>query len=1225
MTMALIVGLTLGGGAAFADDVDLGLDYWETVQPTYLDFAQSPLPADFFGPGSDPFDGVIYFQGEPIDPGSSGEASTIVERQAPAHLPDPLGSFDTIPIQMIELQLRSIEPITVTFWGGIETYFYEVFVTLDPMYDSTGEMTIFHQTEEGGVYDDAYIDIFASVDFVPLGPMFPISWFPQLLMENIVPHAWRHDPLYSPLYPGQGPNFFPLERMALTLYEFSGIYGEHGSIPPREVTGCCFPDGSCVNIEWDTCLVMGGTPMGQSCFGTSLPCCLPDGSCAYMDPLCCELDQGGVVVPTGGCAGSVEACCDSFPPAGCMDADAMCCGQVFGGTAQGQGTACQGDQSPPNGVDDACESDPCGDGDCIPPEDQCNCPQDCGTPPPNETPGVNCQDSIDNDCDSLTDCDDVHDCIADPACQPIMACCLRSGACVDRTHDACVASGGDPQGPGTVCAGFVCSPLKWAQPPTFNYSSPHPECFWGWDEPSEYFGDQIVADDWLCDDPTPITDIHWWGSYHGWNDIVPPQPGPVMFHIGIWTDVPAGFDYPWSHPGTMLWEWTVDPLDLNERPVACDFHPDFMTVPDGCFRYDFHIPLTEWFYQEPASTIYWLSIAPIYLSPTDYPWGWKTREHFYNDDAVRILWPTDPVPGSDAIEHFPIEHPPGVSWDMSFVLTTVEQLNEACCMPDGSCVMMPEVDCWAMGGVPQGPGTTCTTPEACCFPDGTCANIDPLCCDDLGGIAQGPGTVCTAPEACCFPDDTCAMTDPLCCDDLGGTRLGPGSTCGGMQACCTQAGDCYMADATCCIFNGDTPQGPGTVCLGDGDGDGIDDACEDPEACCLPDGSCLMLFGAECMAMGGIPQGNGTVCTTPEACCWPDDTCAMVDPLCCGDLGGTLVGPGSTCGGRQACCTAAGACYMADGACCLANGHTPKGPGTNCTMPNICGSPFNPPDLPTDPVHQVRKHRYLSVNPGTNPGVDTALKVEVAQMRRCQNAPTRACLIDSDCDDVCDDSAGAPPHYMLKCPPADCSLTVPPSTCIWSGPCVDMAPSFVPPLGWIVQDPVLRPDGEWTAPLSHTVYSQDWSAQPVLHIGDCGTVPCVTYHVYACDPADLGSCSDPLEIATQRFPELARPIAYPLYGDVCGGTVLPGPTVVPPDQYVNVKDLLVAQLTLINYGSATLPQAHMTWVDLHGPGVGIPPQYILNVADLQAVYVFGFANALPWVNTQGGLDPQDCP
>jgi subtilisin family serine protease len=57
----------------------------------------------------------------------------------------------------------------------------------------------------------------------------------------------------------------------------------------------------------------------------------------------------------------------------------------------------------------------CGDGTCDPEEDQCSCPEDCGTPPPNEIPNSTCQDGIDNDCNDGADCDD-PDCETDPAC-----------------------------------------------------------------------------------------------------------------------------------------------------------------------------------------------------------------------------------------------------------------------------------------------------------------------------------------------------------------------------------------------------------------------------------------------------------------------------------------------------------------------------------------------------------------------------------------------------------------------------------------------------------------------------------------------------------------------------------------------------------------------------------------------------------------------------------------
>jgi len=306
--------------------------------------------------------------------------------------------------------------------------------------------------------------------------------------------------------------------------------------------------------------------------------------------------------------------------------------------------------------------------------------------------------------------------------------------------------------------------------------------------------------------------------------------------------------------------------------------------------------------------------GPAFLSPVGIAVV-ATGDLVVTDPTLNVVLRVDPITGDRTV--FDCEPPcgngsmdPGEECDggagctdcvcnSGFEPTSPPSLDcqpialEACCLPDGNCVTIPEVDCLAQGGVPQGPGTTCTTTEACCF-----------------------------------PNDTCAMVDPLCCDDLGGTVVA--GTCGGMQACCVDTGACYMADEACCLANGDTPKGAGSVCLGDSNSDGADDACVPPvpEACCLPDGSCLMILEVDCMAQGGIPQGPGTTCTIAEACCFPDDTCAMVDPLCCDDLGGTVVA--GACGGMQACCVDTGACYLADEACCLANGHTPKGSGSVC-------------------------------------------------------------------------------------------------------------------------------------------------------------------------------------------------------------------------------------------------------------------------------------------------------
>ncbi|MCX6354372.1 MAG: hypothetical protein NTZ78_05650 [Candidatus Aureabacteria bacterium] len=221
--------------------------------------------------------------------------------------------------------------------------------------------------------------------------------------------------------------------------------------------------------------------------------------------------------------------------------------------------------------------------------------------------------------------------------------------------------------------------VKWEQPPQKNPESQDPECFFGWTERSVYGGDRIVADDWLCESNDPVTDIHWWGSYGGWDGQTAPEPAPDMFHIGIWTDVPASDNNTWSHPGTMTRQWTVPRVHLNEQWVGCITIPDCMEAgPSSSFKYDFNIPENQWFWQDATQgpTVYWISISAVYskvqrrMMPI-FLWEWQTREHNYNDDAVRILSPAAPELGSQFASGEPIECPEGTSWDMSFVLTTI--------------------------------------------------------------------------------------------------------------------------------------------------------------------------------------------------------------------------------------------------------------------------------------------------------------------------------------------------------------------------------------------------------------------------------------------------------------------------------------------------------------------------------------------------------------------------
>jgi hypothetical protein len=139
-------------------DVQAGLDLLQTEPAlTEFDFAPTPIPADFFGPGSDPFDGIIALAGGPLPttlcPNDDLTGiDTIIERLADAQV-SLIGSSDPIPIEIIELSLVSSAPITVTFNGGQNPEQWDVEVDLGPGPQPTGQMTIHRTHANGGTFD----------------------------------------------------------------------------------------------------------------------------------------------------------------------------------------------------------------------------------------------------------------------------------------------------------------------------------------------------------------------------------------------------------------------------------------------------------------------------------------------------------------------------------------------------------------------------------------------------------------------------------------------------------------------------------------------------------------------------------------------------------------------------------------------------------------------------------------------------------------------------------------------------------------------------------------------------------------------------------------------------------------------------------------------------------------------------------------------------------------
>jgi len=196
------------------------------------------------------------------------------------------------------------------------------------------------------------------------------------------------------------------------------------------------------------------------------------------------------------------------------------------------------------------------------------------------------------------------------------------------------------------------------------------------------FTDPIVlADDWLCTETGPVSDIHYWFSARGdWLDITERLDSQIFnIHVSIHENIPAGVGgVPYSRPGVLLWErdYSVnDPaVKIREYGVGDQFWYDPATgtlVPsDHRTIYQCNImDITEPFYQK-RGEIYWVDVS----MSSEGPLGWKTADlnrypaphtgNHYEDDAV---WQA--VGGGWQELFFPEGPFAGQSMDLAFVVT----------------------------------------------------------------------------------------------------------------------------------------------------------------------------------------------------------------------------------------------------------------------------------------------------------------------------------------------------------------------------------------------------------------------------------------------------------------------------------------------------------------------------------------------------------------------------
>ncbi len=170
-------------------------------------------------------------------------------------------------------------------------------------------------------------------------------------------------------------------------------------------------------------------------------------------------------------------------------------------------------------------------------------------------------------------------------------------------------------------------------------------------------------------------------------------------------------------------------------------------------------------------------------------------------------------------------------------------------------------------------------------------------------------------------------------------------------------------------------------------------------------------------------------------------------------------------------------------------------------------------------------------------------------------------------------------------------------------------PASTGPLGWVDEPDV----NDVSRVVDDPLYLTDWPT--LVYVGDCEIVPVATYEIWA--TADGAAFTNPREIPTIHKPGTRY------YGDVAGtgtGNLPPLLGFTAPNGVVNVADV---QAYILTAQGASTPSAPVTWFDLHGLGDGSPPNFILNISDLQRIK-FGF-QGLQYTDTPAQLDPADCP
>lgn len=235
----------------------------------------------------------------------------------------------------------------------------------------------------------------------------------------------------------------------------------------------------------------------------------------------------------------------------------------------------------------------------------------------------------------------------------------------------------------------------------------------------------VLADDFLCTNSGPISDIHIWGSWLN-NQV---GLGTITFWLAIYDDVPlSATNTAYSYPGKLLWQQWFAPGQYAENPYATGLEsfldpgpPVVIGTDNEAWYYCFYPtnPLVQ-LGSTTAPKTYWLAAYAQLPSGSQFQYGWKTTQFVKNDVSVHAPWPGTPPlanPGwTPTLTPPPPTGGPGTPLDLAFKITTP---TNHCAVPvNVLCPGDKTVECgsaWIFDPPLIGPDACCSSNPAVTF------------------------------------------------------------------------------------------------------------------------------------------------------------------------------------------------------------------------------------------------------------------------------------------------------------------------------------------------------------------------------------------------------------------------------------------------------------------------------------------------------------------------------